>query len=238
MREGSKNGRARLNEKQILEMRKMRYEGALIEDIAKKFNVSYPTARLVVRLKTWAHVKSPYDQHLLANFEELAMHTKHAALTQAVVRRFFTYDPEEGVLRWKIRGRGIQHGRYAGCLRGRYYTVRIFNVYYGVQDIIWLFMKGLFPKKTVDHIDGIPTNNKWNNLRLVTFSQNSMNTKISTRNTSGCKGVKPKPRGKWAAYLTVRGKFYALGIFDTKEEAIKVRKEAEKIHHGEFARTK
>lgn len=52
--------------------------------------------------------------------------------------------------------------------------------------------------------------------------------KLGKRNTSGCKGVSfDKSRGKWAASIMLKGKRYHLGRCNEKEQAIKIRKEAE-----------
>lgn len=52
---------------------------------------------------------------------------------------------------------------------------------------------------------------------------------------SGVKGVGwDKRRKKWRAYIGFKNKSYHLGYFDSKEDAIKVRKTAEKKLFGEF----
>ncbi len=47
-------------------------------------------------------------------------------------------------------------------------------------------------------------------------------------NTSGCTGV-TKNKGKWSASICVKGCRYRLGVFDNLEDAIAVRKQAEKL---------
>lgn len=89
---------------------------------------------------------------------------------------------------------------------------------------------------TIDHINRNGLDNRRNNLRIVTVSQNNINRGISRRNTSGYTGVHwHSRRKKWIAVLQIDKKKIALGIFDTKEEAIKCRKEGEKKHYKEFA---
>lgn len=52
--------------------------------------------------------------------------------------------------------------------------------------------------------------------------------KIPKNNTSGHKGVSwDSSREKWSAYIHVQGKYIHLGRFDEKEDAIRVREEAE-----------
>ncbi len=82
----------------------------------------------------------------------------------------------------------------------------------------------------VDHIDGDRTNNKWQNLRLVTSSQNNKNRSIPSTNTSGVIGVQIQ-EGRWLAKITHNRELIHLGSFDTIEEATLARKKAE-IKYG------
>ena len=62
--------------------------------------------------------------------------------------------------------------------------------------------------------------------------------KLSKANTSGVKGVSRKKNGKWLAQITFKRKAYNLGTYERKEDAIKVRKEAEEKLHKNFLREK
>ena len=87
-----------------------------------------------------------------------------------------------------------------------------------------------------DHHDGNSLNNCSSNLIPVTHSKNVMNEVIPSNNTTGYKGVHREQRGKkWIANIGVDNKRYHLGTFETKEEAIKARKEAEAKYHGNYA---
>jgi len=89
---------------------------------------------------------------------------------------------------------------------------------------------GYWPNQ-IDHIDGDRANNSLHNLRDVTNQINSMNIKIPSSNTSGHIGVCwDKSRNKWLAHITVDQKLKNLGRFINKEDAVKVRKEAERIY--------
>ena len=65
----------------------------------------------------------------------------------------------------------------------------------------------------VDHINHNKSDNRKNNLRFVTDSQNSMNRCISSHNTSGITGVN-KCNGKWTARIGVNTKRIFLGNYD------------------------
>ena len=90
-------------------------------------------------------------------------------------------------------------------------------------------------KKNVDHINHKVYDNRKENLRVCEHYQNIINCKTYSNNTSGCKGVHwDKSRNKWVARITVNKKNYQLGRFENFEDAVKVRKEAEKKYHKEF----
>lgn len=96
---------------------------------------------------------------------------------------------------------------------------------------------GLDPSKQVDHIDGNPLNNHESNLREATVSQNAMNRKKQSNNTSGYVGVSwHAGTNKWQTSIKVNSKRIHLGLFDDKIEAAKTRDKAALKYHGEFAR--
>lgn len=84
----------------------------------------------------------------------------------------------------------------------------------------------------VDHINRNRLDNRKCNLRITNQSVNGYNAKLSVRNTTGYKGVKRSANGKkWIAYITVKGKNIHLGTYETIEEAIQSRKEAEEKYY-------
>ena len=90
-------------------------------------------------------------------------------------------------------------------------------------------------KKLVDHIDNNETNNKLINLRWATTSENAQNAKLSTKNTSGTKGVHyVKKTNKWVAQIMINGKQIDLGSFMKKEDAVTIRIQRAKDEFGEY----
>lgn len=62
-----------------------------------------------------------------------------------------------------------------------------------------------------------------------------LNQKLSSNNTSGCTGVGfNKRKNKWYASIMFQGKTYWLGYYENKDDAIRIRKEAEEKLHGDF----
>ncbi len=90
-------------------------------------------------------------------------------------------------------------------------------------------------KHLVDHINGDETDNRRSNLRLTNSSNNAKNHKKSKSNTSGFTGVYFFA-GKWRARIHCNKKQISLGGFNTFEEAVDARLDAEKEYFGEFSR--
>lgn len=90
--------------------------------------------------------------------------------------------------------------------------------------------------KYVDHKNGITTDNRKSNLRICTNAQNQWNRGISSRSTSGYKGVVwHKRHGKYMATMRHLGKNHFLGYHETAIEAAKAYDNLAKALHGEFA---
>ena len=96
--------------------------------------------------------------------------------------------------------------------------------------------------QVIDHIHGTKNDNRKSNLRVVTKSQNNINQKIRKDNKTHIKGVNLKTdiiKGKkytyWQARIQVEGKRIELGRYKNITDAIKARKEAEKIYHGNYS---
>ena len=94
---------------------------------------------------------------------------------------------------------------------------------------------GCDEKSVVDHINGNTLDNRKYNLRICDISKNAMNQKISTRNKSGYKGVFwDKNRNKWRVTISIDKKPIMVGRYDTLEEALKARKDAEEKYYKEY----
>lgn len=92
----------------------------------------------------------------------------------------------------------------------------------------------LATREEIDHINGNALDNRRENLRIATRSQNAMNTRMYANNKTGFRGVR-RTKNKYEASITSDGKRYPLGFFDTAEEAHEAYKAKAKELHGEFA---
>ena len=152
-------------------------------------------------------------------------------LTQARLKELLSYDPATGVFVWiKARARQVLVGSVAGTVGERgYRRIIIKGKNYRAHRLAWLYVYGEWPDSELDHINRDKLDNRISNLRIVTRSENLQNTDIRKNNTSGTKGVwLNKIRQKWVASVTINNKYKHLGHFDTIEEAIAVRRAAEK----------
>ena len=148
------------------------------------------------------------------------------------------FEYKEGKLYWKyVKSIAIKAGDEAGANDGYgYRVVRFNNKLYRVHHIVYLMFNGVLPKR-IDHINQNRSDNRIENLRSCSRSENNYNQGISSRNKSGLKGVSfDKKNKKWRADIMFNSKRYSLGRFATKEEAYAVACKARDKFHGEFAR--
>ena len=93
----------------------------------------------------------------------------------------------------------------------------------------------------VDHKNRDTSDNRIENLRLATYSQNARNRKRSALSTTGLKGAarfnSPRNLKRFRSTITIDGKRIHLGQFDTAEEAHEAYVKAATELHGEFCRS-
>lgn len=109
-----------------------------------------------------------------------------------------------------------------------YHRSTIFNLNVYAHRVAWAMHHGEWPSGCIDHINGVRTDNRIENMRDVERIQNHMNMTRSRRNKSGVTGVFWYSRAKvWHAYISDNGKRVHLGSFSDKSDAIAARKAAE-----------
>lgn len=117
---------------------------------------------------------------------------------------------------WNVNGAGYVQRNFR--TNGKPDSIRMH------QMILGIFKRG--KGKAIDHINGDKLNNKRENLRIVSVSQNLANRKS--------KGVRKK-NGAWEAYICVDGQYCYLGMHKNKSEAERIFVSKHKEVHGEFS---
>jgi hypothetical protein len=157
------------------------------------------------------------------------------SITQDFLHKLFDY--KDGHLFWKIQThKTLVGGRAGHSKKDGYRVVTINRINHFEHRLIYTWHRGGF-NSNIDHIDGNPSNNNIENLRLATPLQNSRNRKTSKNNTSGKKGVSfDKKANKWRVYIGLQGKVKILGFFENFDDAATCRENAEKEIFKEFNR--
>jgi hypothetical protein len=148
------------------------------------------------------------------------------------------YEYRDGSLFWKVANSNVvKIGDRAGYITKHGYRKVMMNGRQLYEHRVIFFMHNGYMPKEIDHIDGNKLNNKIENLREVTHSQNAMNVKKFVTNTSGVKGVCwDKARKKWMVRISVNNKCINIGRYDDLELAELVAIEARDKYHNQYAK--
>jgi hypothetical protein len=155
-------------------------------------------------------------------------------ISQEYLREIFNY--KDGEFYWKNHKYKALNNKKVGGINGMgYHQLTINSKLYATHRLIFLFHYNFLPK-TIDHIDGNKLNNKIENLREATLSQNQQNTKKHKDNTSGVKGITwHKFNKRWQVQMTVNGKNKYFGAYKDIDYAKFVIDAMRNKYHKEFA---
>ena len=159
-------------------------------------------------------------------------------MTQDEANLIFECVDGKVLYRPRIMSRGREStlaGTEAGWDSGHgYRKIRYKKKTYYAHQLVYFMYLGYIPK-LIDHIDGNGYNNTPSNLRECTKSQNAINAKTPSDNTSGVKNVGwSTQRNKWYCRLVINGKQKYFGFFSDLELAELVAREAREKYHGNF----
>lgn len=140
-------------------------------------------------------------------------------LTVDEVHRLFRYEPETGLVYWRVRRSNVvKLDKPVGCPNGRgYLQVRVNGRLYQVHNVIWVLQHGHWPEKEVDHRNRSKGDNRDGNLKQSTRREQLLNR--ATCGKHGFKGVARGKFGRFRAYVLIAGKAKHLGMFDTAYKA-------------------
>jgi len=158
-------------------------------------------------------------------------------LTVEFVKDLFEY--KNGVLIWKnpskYKRRLIGHAVTGKDGKG-YIRVGIKGKRYSVHRVIYFIHYNIWPDY-VDHINANKLDNRIENLRSCSNTENSYNAKLSKSNKSGFKGICwSKQRKKWHVQITAGGKRVVSKYFENIKDAKDCVAIERATIHGEFAR--
>jgi len=146
----------------------------------------------------------------------------------AYLQACFAYEPQTGRVVWLRRPREhfptnrawnrwneIWPGKVAGTERGApYRQVKLAGRNYTAHRVIWCLMTGIDPPEGVDHENRDKRDNRWDNLREATSTQNNANRKRLRSNTSGHQGVRWHAQSaRWQVAIRINGTRRQVGSF-------------------------
>lgn len=98
-----------------------------------------------------------------------------------------------------------------------------------------ILQRDLTSQECVDHINRNPLDNRRDNLRLCSRSENNKNIRKKRQTKNNFKGLSLNKIGTWRVEITSQRTRYYLGTFDTEAEARAAYIGAAKVLHGDFA---
>lgn len=144
------------------------------------------------------------------------------------------YNPETGDFTSAINRGPLKAGAKVGCINlGGYVQIQLDGkIYYG-HRLAWLVTHRCWPSQTIDHINGVRSDNRVSNLRDVSCQVNAQNQRgpRSDNKTSGYLGVSLHSDGKWQARIRFGDSYKSLGLFSTPELARDAYVSAKRANH-------
>lgn len=143
------------------------------------------------------------------------------------------FDPETGAFKRLVRRGKFAEGTLIGDVAADgYWRVMIDNKRYLAHRLAWFYTHGVWPEHTIDHINGIRTDNRICNLRDVPHEINILNRHAPTNASSGVRGAYwHKRMEKYSSSIGHGGKHIFLGYFNNPEDANLAYMKAKKLLH-------
>ena len=158
-------------------------------------------------------------------------------ITHTELINILEYSPDTGIFTWKYdRSSRALKGSAAGTLcKDGYISISINRQIYRAHRLAWFYCFQEWPINYIDHINGIKSDNRLDNLREATRTENSYNSKAHKDSETGIKGVYyNKLNNNYRAQIRYNGKTIALGTFKTVEEAAEAYNQVAVELHKEF----
>ena len=156
------------------------------------------------------------------------------SLSMQILKENLSYDKDTGIfIRLKTTGPRKYVGHPAGWLdRHGYVYINLIGGRFSAHQLAWFYVTGTWPVNVIDHIDGNPGNNRFDNLRDVSILGNAQNMRHSMAGKQSTKLLGAyRNHNKWMARIKVNKQDKYLGTFDTPELAHQAYLEAKRIYH-------
>jgi len=159
--------------------------------------------------------------------------------SQKDLRALFDYDARSGSLLWKKppSKSSVKSGTAAGGIKsGGYISIKLNGLDYKAHRLVYVWHLGEIPSTAqIDHVDGNKANNRIENLRICSASENGRNRPAQANNTEGLKGAYLHENGRsWQSVIRFQRTNHFLGLYKTKEEAHRAYVTAARAIHGTF----
>lgn len=143
-------------------------------------------------------------------------------MNQEDLKSVLHYDPITGLFRWRFaKAYNTKPWSVAGGITTTtkgYMQIVVNRKAHMAHRLAWLYVHGEWPMQQIDHINGCKTDNKIDNLRDVSQSENMLNqSKPRNGKLLGVSWI--KTRKKWSARLQINKKINLLGYFDDANSA-------------------
>lgn len=149
------------------------------------------------------------------------------------LRECLSYDPETGILRWRMQMSQKCAGDIAGYKDHRgYLYIRLDRKLVLAHRVAWALHHGVWPDGDLDHKNRDKSDNSLTNLRLATRVQNNANSARS-KLPKGC--YRLKGRRQWYSQIKVNGAVKRLGTFATVADAAAAFEREHRAIHGAFS---
>lgn len=148
-----------------------------------------------------------------------------------MIKDYLSYDPATGLFHWMQvpKKSRVKVGDVAGGLNAGGYLVATFQRKYILLHRLAFVFMGEETPRSVDHANGIRTDNRWDNLRGSLHKHNIRNREMGQR------GYTKTPEGRFRASIQVDGVRKNLGTYDSEAEAAAVYEQANRELHGEYS---
>lgn len=148
-------------------------------------------------------------------------------LEPAAVKEMFSYDWETGLLYRRFSAGDRKALSATGSLTPKgYLRVWINGRRYMIHRLVWAYHRGTWPKNQIDHINGIPHDNRIENLREVSARENNQNYSRHRKGMLVGATYSHNQKNPWKAKVQIGNRQLHLGYFATEKDAHRAYRQA------------